>query len=60
MLLSRADQESLHRYSIRHRPAVERSTLCGCFYCESRFPPTEISDWVDLSPEAPPDATEDE
>jgi hypothetical protein len=37
----------LHRRSIRHRPEIERSDLCGCFYCGAIFPPSAITAWVD-------------
>jgi hypothetical protein len=36
-----------HKHSIRHRPEIERSELCGCFYCVHTFPPSAILDWVD-------------
>jgi hypothetical protein len=43
----RADLESIHRYSSLHRTLVERSSRCGCFYCEALFAPGEIADWID-------------
>jgi len=42
-----ADLEQIHKASSRHRDRIERSALCGCFYCLATFPPTEIGDWVD-------------
>ena len=30
-----------------HRTQVLASEICGCFYCQTTFPPTEIVDWVD-------------
>lgn len=42
-----ADVQAAHTHSSRHRAAVMLSTLCGCFYCCSSFPPTEIREWVD-------------
>ena len=36
-----------HTLSIRHRAMVEAATLCGCFYCEATFTPSDILDWVD-------------
>jgi hypothetical protein len=41
------DLEDIHKLTIRHRPLVEASERCGCFYCCSIFPATEIKDWVD-------------
>ena len=46
-MLNRADLESIHRHSSRHREVVVGSSRCGCFYCLSEFSPTEITDWVD-------------
>jgi hypothetical protein len=44
---NRADLEGVHKHSSRHRDRIERSSLCGCFYCLALFAPTEILDWVD-------------
>ena len=38
---------SAHRHSSAHRPEVERSSRCGCFYCLAVFPPSAIRDWID-------------
>jgi hypothetical protein len=46
-MLSRADLESIHRYSDHHRELLARSERAGCFYCGAMFDPTEIMDWVD-------------
>ena len=37
----------LHKQSSHHRADIERSDLCGCFYCLITFPPGEITDWCD-------------
>jgi hypothetical protein len=44
---SRADLESLHRFSSRHRDLLARSSQAGCFHCLAIFDPAEIVDWVD-------------
>jgi hypothetical protein len=36
-----------HKHSSKHREELERSEVCGCFYCERRFSPAEITEWVD-------------
>ena len=41
-MLSRADLESIHRYSIRHRELLARSESAECFYCREIFSPSEI------------------
>ena len=51
------DLDFIHKHSIRHRPSIERSERCGCFYCEAIFSPTEILDWVDDSAEYPQGGT---
>ena len=43
------DYIAAHRYSIHHRPQVEASEVCGCFYCKAIFPPDQILDWIDRS-----------
>lgn len=35
-----------HRHSSRHRAEVERSDVCGCFYCRRTFAPSDITAWV--------------
>lgn len=33
--------------SRNNREALKNSGLCGCYYCEETYPPTEITEWVD-------------
>ena len=44
---SRADLESIHRYSSRHRHLFPTSAMVGCFYCLATFEPGEVQDWID-------------
>ncbi|HEU4415197.1 MAG TPA: cytoplasmic protein [Candidatus Angelobacter sp.] len=39
--------EEAHRRSFKNRDEVEKSSLCGCFYCEKSFSSEEIDEWVD-------------
>ena len=55
------DQVLAHKHSSLHRPELERSSICGCFYCLSIFPPSEIVEWVDdgqtaICPKCPVDS----
>jgi hypothetical protein len=36
-----------HRHSSGHRLELQASDLCGCFYCNAIYPPSEITEWVD-------------
>lgn len=36
-----------HDRSSNHRDEIERSEVCGCFYCLAVFPPSRISEWID-------------
>ncbi|HXT87590.1 MAG TPA: cytoplasmic protein [Verrucomicrobiae bacterium] len=50
-----------HKHSSRHRGELESSVLCGCFYCLSIFPSSEIVEWVDddqtaICPKCPVDS----
>jgi hypothetical protein len=47
--------EAAHAHCSGHREEIERSDLCGCFYCMATFAPSEIVDWID----APDDADEE-
>lgn len=36
-----------HKKSKSHKNEVLNSTICGCFYCEETFLPTEIVEWIE-------------
>ncbi len=38
---------SAHRACFSNRAAVEKSAMCGCFYCLSVYPASEIASWID-------------
>ena len=35
-----------HKHCMENRPEIEASQVCGCFYCCSIYPPSEIADWI--------------
>jgi hypothetical protein len=39
--------EAAHKKSSMHREEVLASVTCGCFYCQTKFPPRNIKEWVD-------------
>lgn len=43
------DYETAHAHSDHHRQEILTSQVCGCFYCLAMFPPTEITEWIDVS-----------
>ena len=36
-----------HKHSSNHRAEIMESSICGCFYCVSLYPPEMIKHWVD-------------
>jgi hypothetical protein len=36
-----------------HEKAILGSTSCGCFNCLSIFPPSEITEWINETPDCP-------
>jgi len=36
-----------HKYSSHHKNQILASKQCGCFYCLSIYPPSEIQSWVE-------------
>jgi hypothetical protein len=36
-----------HRHCAKHRREIEKSKICGCFYCFRTFVPAEIVEWMD-------------
>jgi hypothetical protein len=58
---SEFDLETAHKHCFANRLEIERSSICGCFYCFATFSPAEIQEWVDedraaLCPKCPVDA----
>ena len=43
---SKEDIIKAHKYSINHKEALARDSICGCFYCLSIFKPSEITSWI--------------
>lgn len=44
------DEDTLkkaHSHSLHNKDEVDRSTLCGCFYCEKTFRPDEVKGTTD-------------
>ena len=41
------DLEQAHKHSSMHRGELEKSELCGCFYCLTTFQPSDIVEWID-------------
>lgn len=50
--------EQLWAQSRRHRPAIEKSRIVGCFHCEQFFAPHQIVRWVGELEVAPGSALE--
>ena len=44
---SAATKEEAHTHCFRHRAEIMISEVCGCFYCEKTFAPSEIAAWTD-------------
>jgi hypothetical protein len=42
-----ADHIRAHKHSANHRPEIEASDFCGCFYCLAIFSPKSIVEWTD-------------
>ena len=50
-----------HDHCSLHKAEIESSTICGCFYCLSIFPPSAIIEWTDdgqtaICPKCPVDS----
>lgn len=39
------DLDEIYSHASEHKDEVLSSEICGCFFCESRFPPSEITEW---------------
>lgn len=47
MTFTYAVLQSAHTHCFRNRAEVSASTWCGCFYCRTVFPASEIAEWTD-------------
>lgn len=36
-----------HKFSSNHKKYIEKSKICGCFYCLFMFNSTDITEWID-------------
>jgi hypothetical protein len=41
------DRELAHKHSSKHRVEILSSLACGCFYCLSIYPPSDVVEWID-------------
>lgn len=39
--------DAAHKHAFRNRGEISASTMCGCFWCLSTYPPSEIVQWTD-------------
>ncbi|MDB4957965.1 MAG: conserved hypothetical cytosolic protein [Myxococcales bacterium] len=36
-----------HKHASKHRPEIEASETCACFFCFKRFAPAKITAWIE-------------
>ena len=58
---SNHDFERAHTHCTNNRAELDASSQCGCFYCLSIFPASEITEWTDegrtaICPKCPVDS----
>jgi|ERR1700722_990095 len=44
--LDRMFLREAHRHSSRNREEIEKSAICGCFFCLEKFPSGFITEWM--------------
>lgn len=40
------DLEQAHKHSISNKEEIEKSELCGCYFCKKIFKSSEIKEWL--------------
>jgi hypothetical protein len=45
--LSFDELQKAHQASSQHRAQIDKSDVCGCFYCLKTFAPADIREWWD-------------
>jgi len=46
MTYSQEQLKAAHKHCSRNRDAIQKSALCGCFYCCQTFPSTEVQEYT--------------
>lgn len=41
------DLKLAHKHSSKHRAEILSSLACGCFFCLSIYPPSDVVEWTD-------------
>jgi hypothetical protein len=39
--------DAAHLHSANHRQELERSDVCGCFFCQKTFTVKDVDEWVE-------------
>jgi len=47
MEYTREKLDTAHRHSSNHRTELERSEVCGCFYCCETFAAADVERWLE-------------
>ncbi|RSV36203.1 cytoplasmic protein [Sphingomonas sp. ABOLD] len=43
----RTTLDAAHHHSTNHRTDLERSDVCGCFFCAKTFAVSDVEEWVE-------------
>lgn len=46
-MIAEDDLKRLHKLAHQNRSSVEKSQVCGCFYCQQIFPASEVAEYID-------------
>ena len=41
------DQYQAYDHALKNRKEIENSKVCGCYFCQSTYPPSKIRKWTD-------------
>ena len=48
MKIDKEDIIKTHDHSSNHYDEIMTSEICGCFYCQKTYKPSEIKEWIDV------------
>ena len=48
MKIDKEDIIKAHDHSSNHYDEIMTSEICGCFYCQKTYKPSEIKEWIDV------------
>ncbi len=44
--MNKQEYAAAHEHAVKNKEELQKSNICGCYYCQAIFSPNEIEDWI--------------